>query len=628
MAIGERLPRRLPRLAGLGFQLFRVIWFVALGGAIAGVTIGEIYTYQRIAATSAAFEAYGLHIGVEVPVTLYFPLSAAARRAGIAAGDSIVAIDGKPVAANARPQDIAPLLDRAGAVATIRTRAVTGSVADHRLVRDPRQADETYAGSGLTPLGRELAIRIYDTLTALVMFGAALLLFIRRPRDPVAALLSIAFLLLLASYSWTWLLDVAQLRWPVALLRPTAWTLMNIVLLTFPTGRFEPRWSAVVALALAPIWAFWVFDTSAEMGNAIGVINMVVFLLVIISIRHRYRRLSSDLERQQIKWAVLGFCGAAVSLLAVIVAALIVPVMTINPHILIWAETIRFFGVITMIASLALGLLVSLLRYRLYDADAIISRSAGYALLTLMIGAVWAGGERGIEHVVTVSMGHEAGGAATVIAAALATMLVAPAHNRVHRWAEHRFQKALMHLRHGLPAFVEDMRETAHVHELLEGTLDRIERGVRAVRGAVLLADLNNVMQLAAVRDIAEAPVETWRAGWHPHPHHQHALECDREDPLFPLRLRLDGEAGTLGWILLGSRPDGSFYGRDEREALDEVAEPIARAVIVARRRDARWHAVHAALAVMGERVAAIEAQLAKPLIDLTARPKTKRSLG
>jgi hypothetical protein len=51
--------------------------------------------------------------------------------------------------------------------------------------------------------------------------------------------------------------------------------------------------------------------------------------------------------------------------------------------------------------------------------------------------------------------------------------------------------------------------------------------------------------------------------------------------------LEADGH-GRVGWLLLGPRPDGSFYGKDEREALTEIADPVARAVEIVRAREAR----------------------------------------
>ena len=91
-------------------------------------------------------------------------------------------------------------------------------------------------------------------------------------------------------------------------------------------------------------------------------------------------------------------------------------------------------------------------------------------------------------------------------------------------------------------------------------------------------------------RDIETEAVERWLAA-NPLPVGGGTadLVCRRGDDPFPLRvpLRADG-IGPVGWLLLGPRPDGTFYGREERAALREIADPVARALAVAFDRERR----------------------------------------
>ena len=61
---------------------------------------------------------------------------------------------------------------------------------------------------------------------------------------------------------------------------------------------------------------------------------------------------------------------------------------------------------------------------------------------------------------------------------------------------------------------------------------------------------------------------------------------------MFPVRVRLRIDSGeapeTVGWLLLGPRPDGTLFGSDEREALAHIAEPVARALHIASLRQSR----------------------------------------
>ena len=228
------------------------------------------------------------------------------------------------------------------------------------------------------------------------------------------------------------------------------------------------------------------------------------------------------------------------------------------------------------------GLVVSLLKFRLYDADRVITRSVSFGALTLALLAVFAGSERVIELLGEEYFGHSIGALSGGIGAALAAVLLVPLHHRLNHWAEHKFQKQLMRLKKGLPVLVGDMRETAPVARIAAATLDSVVHGVRASRAALVFEDT-----LLDARGIEAGEVEQWRMGWTPPPHR--GFDIDKADPLFPLRLPLAADShGRIGWLLLGPRPDGSFYGKDERETLSEIADPVARAIEIAAARESR----------------------------------------
>jgi hypothetical protein len=186
-------------------------------------------------------------------------------------------------------------------------------------------------------------------------------------------------------------------------------------------------------------------------------------------------------------------------------------------------------------------------------------------------------------------------------------------HNRVHRWAERRFQKPLIRLREGLPEVVAALRESAPVEQLVSAVMSRVEAGVRSTREAVLLAP-NAESKLAGAHNVTPDTIEQWQSGWRP-PSSEQVLDCDRRDPLFPLRVRLcietSDEPETIGWLLLGPRPDGSFFGRDERETLAHVAGPVARAIHIAQLREHREERAES-------RISALEA-LVEKLASATA---------
>jgi hypothetical protein len=134
------------------------------------------------------------------------------------------------------------------------------------------------------------------------------------------------------------------------------------------------------------------------------------------------------------------------------------------------------------------------------------------------------------------------------------------------------------------------LRESAPVEQLVSAVMSRVEAGVRSTREAVLLAS-GGKLAIAGIRGTSAKDLRAWQRGWRV-PAGEQALNCDKHDTLFPLRLRLcietSGEPETVGWLLLGPRPDGSFFGKDEREALAHIAGPVARAIHIAQLRERR----------------------------------------
>jgi len=293
----------------------------------------------------------------------------------------------------------------------------------------------------------------------------------------------------------------------------------------------------------------------------------------------RYTRLPAGPGRQQIRWAMLGI-AASVLFYGLTQTVKIIGMQSGDYGIVSWVFLIA--GSLFSLRQVELvALTVALLRYRLYDADATISRSIVYGALSVLLLGIFAGSEKLIELMGEEWFGARLGAMAGGLGAAVAAVCIGPIHHRVTHWAEKRFRTGLVRLRDGLPALVGDLRETASPAVLADTILERVERGARARHGAIIVEG-----KVLATRDLSPERVADWlaRSGLDPTtaPH-------DRNDKEFPLRLplRADG-AGLVGWLLLGPRPDGTAIARDEREALRDIAEPVARGLAVALERERR----------------------------------------
>jgi|GEM_PF-855748 len=616
------LPEKLPTLRGKWLGAFRALWFASLALALVTTAAGLHYHMIMDDEWGAPYSDLGLRAASPDGLTLGVPIGEETRRAGIVPKSKLVAIEGIALPAATTRAEVAGRLKAVpGDYVRIRTRLPDGSAREHRLRRSGDHLKRAYAATGISPeLKHQTEIALSLVVVAMLL-GAAFLLYRKSAGEPVPSLLSLTLLLSIVvsepGRSIFGYFDLPMLMVKLASITGTAFLLS---MFAFPAGKIGPRWP-LIATALYAILTFFP-SSSSSIAALQGLAALVIVLVAVANVGLRYRRLPPGIERQQMRWAFFGFAASMGG--AIVYGALLVVGSVATDEIrriwfLIGAEIAQHVSMMLLIG----GLLIALLRYRLYDAESVISRSTGYAVLTLMVGATFTASTKGLEWVFEANFGREAGALSGAAGAGLAVLLVTPLHNRVHAWAERRFQKALLHLRRDLPLCVGDLRETAGMPELLGTTLSRIGSGVRAARSAVLLRE-DGGWNVAATRQVDEAEAQRWSRSWTPVPHAA-GLSCESRDPLFPLRIPLSVHTGsdpeTIGWILLGPRPDGSFYGKDEQEALAEIADPVARAVQIVLLREAREAEARAAAQRQENRIAALERKIVEAFAALRRIP-------
>ena len=587
-----RLPERLPDLKGKWLTLYTIIWAVMLPISIAGAGRGAYLILTK----PTMWSPYGFGTD-ETSDGLYVRavFSDAARATKLEAGDYVVAIDGWPVPRTAarsaaRPRVIKP----DGSWTTFTVRKPSGERFEIRLVRSQAIEHQRFREAGVSfPLARFFAFAGALLIPAFFI-PAGVLLFLRRRREAVPACLSLAFLTFASISNGGDQLGIGI--GPVDVLATAGTFLLFTALFAFPAGRFEPRWTAIPFLLLFP-FAFvdW------------PLVGLGFQILAIAALISRYRKVAAGAERLQLRWAFLGLVIAMLLFtLSLVVDWAADAWAADDPRWLAWQYA--FSGPLTTLGAcaMALGLIVSILRYRLYDADAMIGRSATYGALTVGFVALFAASQKIIELLGQEYLGQNIGALAGGVGAAIAAVAVAPMHARAQRWAERRFQKSLHRLRYGLPLLVSDLRETSGLEQIAGATLDSLIEGVRTSRAALVVGDA-----LVDARGAPAREVEEWRSNWVPATHN--GIDCDPADLLFPYRVPLEAEGhGRVGWLLLGPRPDGSLFGKAEREAIDEIAEPVARAVQVALIREQREATYRRDFQSMECRLQSIEERLAQ----------------
>ena len=231
---------------------------------------------------------------------------------------------------------------------------------------------------------------------------------------------------------------------------------------------------------------------------------------------------------------------------------------------------------------LQLGLLIALLRYRLYDAEVVISRSANVALITLGVAAVFAGDRRRPEADRLQLLRQHRQRRPGHLRRRAFDGPGQPDPGADQRWSEKRFQRNLVILRDDLPDSVRDMRETGNLGEMLDEILARIIKGVMTTHVAAIIDQ-----GVFRTRGISKEKVEEWRDQT-PTGTTRTTFASVRTSSSRSACRSCPGEAEQpLGYLLVGPRPDGSIPSRDEQKALKEVPESIARAIRTVIKREA-----------------------------------------
>jgi len=161
-----------------------------------------------------------------------------------------------------------------------------------------------------------------------------------------------------------------------------------LLLFQFPSGRFAPRWGRWIVL----LWGFFLLGQLLiperlggikDRGEAFGfVLGMSIFVVGAFAQIHRYRKVSTSLERQQTKW-VVAVCAANVAIAVVITATLqVVPGVFESPLVNQLYEAAMFHVYELSLSLFPVAFGFAILRYRLWDVDFIINRSIVYAALT------------------------------------------------------------------------------------------------------------------------------------------------------------------------------------------------------------------------------------------------------
>jgi hypothetical protein len=350
------------------------------------------------------------------------------------------------------------------------------------------------------------SVDLYSIITGLMGSVAAVtlatvgaVLASRLPRNPIGWLLLVAGAVLGFSFVATtpgvtglpggiWLLWLGNLTWYPAVV------FVGVLLpLLYPTGHLpSPRWRAVVVVAIVTMTlalintAFSPFSPGsappgvsnplAVSGSLASVLSLmssagilaavVCFPLAAASLVVRYRR-AAGVERAQLRWF------AAVAALIGLSFAVALMTNSATSGLLAVVSNAAWLLLFVGLALLPVAIGIAILRYRLYEIDRLISRSIGWGVLTVILGAVFVGLVLGLQTLLAPFTGSND------LAVAGSTLLVfslfQPVRRRVQGFVDRRFNRSRYDAQAAVAAFSERLRDEVDLDTLQGSFLTLVE---------------------------------------------------------------------------------------------------------------------------------------------------------
>jgi hypothetical protein len=267
----------------------------------------------------------------------------------------------------------------------------------------------------------------------------------------------------------------------------------GFVLLLTPTGRLpSPRWRWWArAAAAAPVVIVVGFVVQPDPlapdyhGNSLAVpalapvllpaalagIAVVALSLLVAagSLVMRFRR-ARGVERLQLRWLALAAAVASLLLLVALVAG----GLGRDPVVL------ASLALCLALVPLATG--ASILRYRLYDLDRIVSRTVAWALLTLLLGLGYAAVVLGLGRLLPDSSSLAVAAATLAVAAAFQ-----PARRRIQAAVDRRFNRRRYDAARTVEGFAARLRDQVDLDALHGELLAVVDRTMQPATASLWL---------------------------------------------------------------------------------------------------------------------------------------------
>ena len=302
---------------------------------------------------------------------------------------------------------------------------------------------------------------------AFVWFAVGGVLFWRKSNDWMALLVSLMMVLLGTGVTLNTIAGSFSLwQFPSQLINFLAYSLLILVILLFPNGRFVPRWTWLIFIVSIPVDCLYNFFPDSPLNNAIWYdLTWIGILICIIATQvYRYRRVSNLVQRQQTKWVVFAIIIGLLVEAVFALAGVFFPSLQQSSS-LYWLlyNNISTYSLLLI----PLSLFIAILRYRLWDIDNLINRTLVYGTLTFLLALFYFGLIFVLQFLLrgVISQTNDV---ALVVSTLVIYVLFQPLRQRIQNLIDRRFYRRKYDTKRTLEAFSATLRNEVDLDQLSE----------------------------------------------------------------------------------------------------------------------------------------------------------------
>ena len=204
---------------------------------------------------------------------------------------------------------------------------------------------------------------------------------------------------------------------------------------------------------------------------------------------YRYRRVSTPVQRQQTKWIVVGIAAIFLSTLLGSLPYVMFPAVREPglPRLIYTLLRRPFYEVVLLFV--AAGMVISILRYRLWNIDVLINRALVYGILTAMLALVYFTCVVLLQQLVSRLTGQESNPLVVAASTLAIAALFQPLRVRIQTFIDRRFYRHKYDAEQALQAFSSRLRHEVDLDTWKDDLMAVVHETVQPAHVSLWLRD-------------------------------------------------------------------------------------------------------------------------------------------